>query len=480
MYSSTRFLVTKGELFTTSFMIIYLFICGCFKYECPMILNWFGILFFFYSIYTWKIKTKDKWLSPYFILMIFFTVFNCGISIMWALNIHKVNELGTKVMYYTSGYIPSQKDIIEAQFYTAISMFVFHLGALFSVKRNNMPIVKRSILSERNYLGTKDAMRIVCGALLLITAPVAIYTAARDVVLARIYGYGSLYYGSSSTQGGYVQILMFFFFPALVGVLISCDFNKKSKRLCYSIFAVYAFLGVLSGDRGNWLYSLMVLVWLHSLYKNVSIKKYLQYAVLAVVGIYLLSVVTAARNSGLTFKLSDFVNAFNAENSPIVDAFYEMGGSIGIILFFLHSGNEIYPYANTYLTSILGVVSTRMLSLFGLKQVLIADWFSQDYLKISWGTGFSMIGEAYVNGGYFGGFVYMSILGFIHGKILNKASSAVKENFEPIQLFIAAASLKAIMGLTRGALYLTLKEAFFGVFIVYWMIVFLRKSRTHV
>lgn len=479
MYNSKRFLVTKGEFFTTSLMIIYLIICGFFRFECPMILNWFGIFFFCYSVYTWKIKTDDKWLSPYFVLMIFFTLFNCGISIMWALNIHKVNELGTKVMYYTSGYTPSQRDIIEAQFYTAISMFVFHLGALFSVKRNHISAIKHGVTAKLDYQSTKSAMRLVCGALLVVTAPVAIYTAARDVVLARIYGYGSLYYGSNSTQGGYTQILMFFFFPALVGVLISCDFSKRSKRICYSIFAIYALLGILSGDRGNWLYSLMVLVWLHSLYKETPIKKYIQYLVIAIIGVYLLSVVTESRNSGLTFKLDDFVRAFSTENSPIVDAFYEMGGSIGIITFFLHHGNGIYPYANTYLTSILGVVSTRMLSLLGLKQVLIADWFSQDFLRISWGTGFSMIGEAYINGGYFGGFVYMAILGFVHGKILNKASRAVRENFEPLQLFISAAGLKAIIGLSRGAMYLTLKEAFFGVLLVYLTIKFVWRLKAN-
>ncbi|HFS4918832.1 TPA: O-antigen polysaccharide polymerase Wzy, partial [Enterococcus faecium] len=149
----------------------------------------------------------------------------------------------------------------------------------------------------------------------------------------------------------------------------------------------------------------------------------IKWLILAVIGIYILNVITKARDGGGLSKLTlkDFTSVFDSDDSPLVDSFFEMGGTMSIITFFLISGNGIYPFANTYLTSLLGSISTRMLSMFGIKFVLLADWFSQDYLGITWGTGFSMIAEAYVNGGYIGGIVYIFIIGIVIGKILSNS-----------------------------------------------------------
>ena len=106
-----------------------------------------------------------------------------------------------------------------------------------------------------------------------------------NMIVARLYGYNALYYGSHATQAGYIQIIMYFFFPALVGYLISNEYSKKSRIIVYIIFGLYTGLQLLSGDRGNWLYSLVILVWLHTYYRKYQYK-YFKYFIIGIVGVY--------------------------------------------------------------------------------------------------------------------------------------------------------------------------------------------------
>jgi oligosaccharide repeat unit polymerase len=176
-----------------------------------------------------------------------------------------------------------------------------------------------------------------------------------------------------------------------------------------------------------------------------------------------------------SLSIESFISGFSVEESPIVDAFFEMGGSMGIITFLLIVGNEIYPFGNTYVTAILGAISSRILSLLGIKQVLIGNWFSQEYLGISWGTGFSMIGEAYINGGFFGGFIYVFIIGIIIGRILSRCQGRSDIEQNPIGAFMSIAVLNIVSGFPRSAIYLVIKEFVYGVLIILLMIWLLRQ-----
>ncbi len=469
--------ITKGELFSTIALLFYFGIALMQKEKYPQLIHWLGLLIFIYSVYTWVKKRKDNIFNPYSIFQLFFLLFNYGQPLMWALGIHKKEELGIGVLYYGSGFYPNSEDMLNAQIYTCLAMLIFHFGAVSFIRRmdNTQDDAEMVIYNSNNRIDSiKNAMKKTSFILLIIISPIAISNKIGEVIIARNFGYKSLYYGEHSTQNGYMQILMYFFFPALVGYLISTDYAKNARKIVYFVFGLYAFLGVLSGDRGSWLYSLVILIWLHTHYIKIPIRKYVIIVLFSILGIYLLSAITNVRNTGLSLTLTDIISVFNAENSPITDSIFEMGGSMGLIVFFLNRGNEIFPYSNTYLTAILGAVSSRFLGLFDIKQVLIANWFSQDYLGITWGTGFSMIAEAYVNGGYIGGLIYMYIWGVLHGKLFEMTNDRYFK-VSPMRMFVTTAGLNVILGFIRGSLYLTLKEMFYGVFILSLIIIFLAK-----
>lgn len=76
-----------------------------------------------------------------------------------------------------------------------------------------------------------------------------------------------------------------------------------------------------------------------------------------------------------------------------------------------------------------------------------------------------LMDEAFINGGYVGGLVYMGIIGAFVGWLICYATKS-KYSENPLDLFIAVAGLNAIIGFSRGALYLTLKEVLYGTIIV--------------
>lgn len=71
---------------------------------------------------------------------------------MWALNIHQENEIGSKVLYYGTNYIPSEIELIKVQLYVCLGMLIFHFGAMMLTKRNNIDIkaLKEKINYENN------------------------------------------------------------------------------------------------------------------------------------------------------------------------------------------------------------------------------------------------------------------------------------------------------------------------------------------
>jgi hypothetical protein len=160
--------------------------------------------------------------------------------------------------------------------------------------------------------------------------------------------------------------------------------------------------------------------------------------------------------------------------SPIISNIFEMGGTMEILhkLITDDGVRTAWIYGNTYLTAIAGMISTRFLSFIGINFVLVDDWFSQDYLGITWGTGFSMIGEAYLNAGLYLAPIVIILLGYLIGKILY-VNPNINPNQMPLKYVFISTSLSTIIGLSRGTIYLYLKTWFYGTIVTCIFILFL-------
>lgn len=433
-------------------------------------LNWLGILIFIYSVLVWRWERRQSYVSLYTIFLLFMILFSYGQCVMWAFGIGVDSGIGSKELFYSTGLVPNDEILTLVKWYTCISMLVFNFGAL--IASNKPKLKKYKWYESHNVKLVKKYMYIVGCFITVFLYPIAIISKVRELIITSSYGYNALYYGVNSTQSGYLQILMYLFFPGLLCMLIGSDFSKKTVRFVWALFSIYALFGIFSGDRGSWIYSFVILMWLLIKQKGLKINKLLKFAILGLVSLYFIEAIVNVRDAGGIFALKweDVFSIIKLEDSPIVNVFFEMGNTMSVLTYFIAKGYKIYPYENTYLVSLLGSVSTRVLSLFGIQHILIGDWFSQSHLNLTWGTDFSMIAEAYVNGGFVGGFIYMFILGMIIGKVLCVCEDFNDIKLHPIKFFISVATAEILIGFPRTASYLIVKNFIYGVCLIVFVI----------
>jgi hypothetical protein len=117
------------------------------------------------------------------------------------------------------------------------------------------------------------------------------------------------------------MILEIFFFPALVGMLIGSEYKKSVKYFVYTTFSIYTLLNLSCGDRGSWLYKLIVLVWLS--YKNnksINVKKLLFFSSVGLGFLYIVYAIVDLRNKQIT--LSNIMITTQKANNNLQFTYY--------------------------------------------------------------------------------------------------------------------------------------------------------------
>lgn len=443
------------------------------------IFNWLGILLLVYVIGTWY-KLTNTVLSPYTIFMLFFFLFNFGQCLMWAFGIHNSSEVGQIVMYIDFG-IANDADIIKSQVLTLISILMFHFGALSSYESKNRIKYTRKdrhrCLHENEDSRSLKSIYYACLLVGIVVIPIALYNSYSSLQVARVYGYSALYYSEVAKKGATISTLLSrMFFPCLIGLLIGSKFNKKIQKIVYIIFLIYLIINLLSGDRGSWIYRVFILIWLsNACYKPINFKSAAKFLILGITGLYITNVIVIFRNVGLSnISIESIFQTISFENSPIVSAIFEMGSSMQPTIILQKYGWNVWPYNNTYILAIFGMITNKFISALGIPFELLSSWFSQEYLGISWGAGFSIIAEAILNYGPVVAPLFMILQGFIIASMIYIDKSICYRK-RPLRFFFAAATLDSFINITRNELHPTLKNWFYGVVIFYFFILLVRE-----
>jgi len=447
-----------------------------------VVFSWLGIGLVIYVFISWYNLTRSLF-DAYTIFMIFFFLFNFGQCFMWAFGIHDQNEIGAIPIFPNFG-VPSPVDIINAQVITLLGILMFHCGALMCYKKQfvKRPIVGKSVDAKKlansdpyNNITLKSIF-LTSAIIGIIVIPYQLYTSYTDFQIAKSYGYIALYYSDyASTNPTMLGLLNKMFFPCLIGLLIGSKFSKRVRWFVYIVFSIYLILNLLSGDRGSWLYKVVILVWLsHRCYKPVNFIKGIKYAVFSIVFLHIVYAIVSIRDTGLSdINLSIINQAFSLEKSPIVTAIFEMGGSMKPTIVLQNGGWTDWPYANTYLLAVLGMVTNKLIYILGIPFELVSAWFSQDYLGLTWGAGFSIIAEAILNGGPFFAPIILLIIGYVITSIIY-----ISPNFDytkrPIRFLFVVSTLSFLIPITRNELHIQMKDWFYGVVVLISLITLFR------
>ncbi len=448
-----------GLSFAFSYLIWYIIFSG---YDNAMhvpnamifILTWVGIAICIIYAAAWK-RLTGKYYTTFNIFLAFLALFNFGQCFLWAFGIHTDDEIGKKLLF--SSVAADDRLIVKAQLMFIISYIAVNTGALFVWSSKNTK--KIETLPERGTHGDKRYRTLYMTSLIIafFSIPCALYQAGIRLIYSQLYSYHDLYYGSiASTLNNPVIIIgSQMFFASLLGLLIGSCYKDSIRRGVYIIFGIYAVVTLLCGDRGEWLQPFIFLLWAHwSLYKPINSKKLIKWIIIGIIGLYIIDAIVGMRNTGLSFD-GFYESLTDVNSNPIISNLIEFGQSMGIVMIVME--NNVVPiYGNTYLMTIPTLFGTGFANgIFGLNYVQLHTWFPAEYLEISYGTDFSIIGEAVLNFGTYFAPCIILIEGLIIGRVYSIPN---RKNEHPLGLCLSISCMASILKIARSTVWLTANE----------------------
>lgn len=404
------------------------------------ILSYIITFLFFLSLYTLA-KIEQQVYSLTGILLTIAFLFNFGQLFLWTLGLHTDTEIG-KTTLYANFPIPNVEQIYNASLFSAYCYTAMVLGVL-SVK-----ILK---FSDSHFSPRKASYQDLLHQMIykvslglgVLVVPVTFYKIFLLLRQSLTHGYISLYYSDFSV-GPLISRSEDYFFPVIVGLLLGSRYKKV--KLAYTLFALYMVLYTLAGERGNWFYKLLVLIWMHNAYyKKIDKIKFLKLIGVGLVFLSLLSVIISARSYGLAnLTFAELSAMFDVKENILVRFIQEMGGSLGVTIIVLSFGQGPFAqFGNTFVSSAMTSVSTALASRLGVGHIYLGNYLSQDLLKIRWGTGFTFFAETFVNAGWLG-FIYMYFFGILFAELL-------RDDKGILQRYIACVSCVVLSSMMRDS-----------------------------
>ena len=386
------------------------------SFDDLVLMGWFGLFQFSLCIYSYT-KNGYSIFSPYIIFLVCLYLFSFGQSFLYAFRISPERDL--------IGYMGiTSNQIFRAQVDTLTMLAFFHIGALARQKQSR---IVNTISPFKHIIQQKRLKQI--GWLLLVISIVPYYIELiRNAILSILFGYGTLYeqevkIGISNIQ----SILADYYIPSLLCLFIAYKDSKLPKVLIITTFLFSIFVILVTGGRSE----AVILIALLLIFINYFIKKIeKRHLFLLFVGglwfMVLLSAIAHNRNeSNRTLSLNPV-----GEENAIVDAIAEMGGT----MFCLVKTQEIVPkdenyrFGSSYLLSFTTIIPNMgFWDIHPAKKYSDLNEWLTDYLNLSYGSGFSMCAEAYVNFGNLG-FLMMFVFGLFTATFFGKFEPAIKVN----------------------------------------------------
>lgn len=425
------------------------------------ILSLIGWIQFFFSLYTWK-KVSGNYFSIYTIFLVFAYLFTYGQCLMWAIGVHTSDEIG-KVRLFTLS-TPSRFSIVQTQIVTLVGLFAFHVGTMLAFKKRSQD--KDNIKARPVNVFQRSCLFQVCRLTSIISTPLMYYSIIRNIFINRVYGYGAALYNADvvATQNNLVLLIRMMFIPSIFGLLISSSYNRIVVRICYINFAIFMILGLFAGDRGEWLFPLFLLIWMHhKYYRKINALKLVKYIVAGSLLIFVAVAVRNTRKNGIT--VSGLVDSAVGESNPFVSAVFELGNSMRPALIIIQYGWGLYPYGNSYVLAFLGMITERVIMFFKPEYLSLSAWFSQSYLRISYGAGFSFIAEAIMNYGPYGAIIALLIIGFVFSKFVFYVENT-DYKITPVKAFFGISTAYSMIQAIRNTLLVATKTWFFSTVLI--------------
>lgn len=408
-----KYISIFGLLLFCVFYVVYGYIVNFPQYDDLRVVGTIGLLQFAYSIHT-SIKNGQKLISPYIVFLMVMYIFHVGQSLMYPFNVITNRDLVGFMGITASG-------VFKAQLISFSFLAFFQIGSLLC----NIHSYKKAINSSY----PKQIIRLKrIGWFLAIVSFYPYYSELiHNAILSMTFGYGALYEGEAKIGfANFGSILADYYIPAIICLYIVYKNNNKARLLIVGILLFSCGVILVTGGRTEAVIILLLLLILHNyLIKSFTRKQLIAIGSFGVIVLILLASIAQMRSNTSRSFNDTFDISENTSNNGAVEAIGEMGGS----MFCLIWTDEIVPQTEEYrFGSSYAYAFTSIIPNLGFwdihpakKHANLADWLT-DKKGLSFGTGYSMIAEAYINFGYFGALL-MILMGYLITNVFGRLKS---------------------------------------------------------
>lgn len=404
--------------FFAVFYVIYGMCVTVPSYTDLRIVGSVGLAQFLLSIYS-SLKNGQKLISPCIIFLIVLYVFHVGQSLMYPFDIVSHNDL--------VGFLGiTIADVFSAQLVSFAFIAFFQIGALLYKAKDRI----------NNYNGTISAQQekrlIQIGWFLALISAYSYYQELiSNAILSLINGYGALYEREIRTGLSNLQaVIADYFIPSIICLYIGYRKKKLARIILMSILLINCLVILIIGGRSE----AVIILGLLLILRNYLVRPFTRKEIAIIGGgaifvLILLSSIAQIR-SDTHRSLQDTLKTSNNKESPngVVSAIGEMGGSMFCQIWTKEILSQTkdyrcgssYAYAFTSLIPNLGFWSIHPAKV----HADLGDWLTNQK-GLTFGTGYSMVAEAYINFGYFGCLIMM-LWGYLAARILGQMGLALE------------------------------------------------------
>ena len=393
------------------------------------VLGAFSLAQLFYIYFTWY-KQEKSFFNGYIIFISAFYAFNLGQPILELFNM--VSMKRSLIQHYG---IPLS-NFFEATYIGSFFILFLHIGALLSAS-NNKKISHNVADNEIDNMiySIQKVAYIFC----FISFPLYFYQIVSNISLVFLYGYNVLYDPNFNTTPKLVSMIADYYEPAVISLYFCAQYFNKNVWLITIIAFVTVFVPpIILGGRSNAMIIFSIFLVVYTLFHSFNLKRLVSLT-LGVLVLFSLFAVIAVTRGDSDRSLSSYESAYMEIEDPVSTTFSEMGFS----MYPLCECLDIFPVTQDYKCG-----DSFLYAFFSIIPNLgfwdvhpakthanLGEWL-MDYLRLSFGPGFSLTAEAYVNFGYFG-FLFF----FFYGFILLKSFKYINSEYIYINPFIVVACL---------------------------------------
>lgn len=430
-------------------------------------LGWFQLI---YSIKTW-LERDNKFISPYVLFLTALYIFSFGQSLVYPIPNAERNDLVGFMSITTA-------DVFTAQLYTLAFLAFFHIGALAACRK------KKNVqtLSLNTYLVKSERKNIVTIGWILFAISILPYyqSLMTNFMLSMARGYGAIF--EQDAKIGLDNISTFFsdlFIPSLICLFVGYKDSRSTRLMIEGLMLFNILIILMTGGRTSAVIQIALILVMHNYLVKAFSKKMI--IIVGIGGFVLLSVLSYISDTRAEIHRDRNSADIVFSQSSAISAINEMGGSMFCIIktHDLVPETEDYRYGKSYLYSFTTLIPN--LGFWAIhpakKEANLGEWLS-NRLNTSYGTGFSMCAEAYINFGLFGVIIFM-FMGVAFSSFFGAIETEIKKENYPYVVFVLIIFWVALK-LPRNSFIGFVRPVFFYALPILWLsrrYVFAKKKR---